>query len=65
MYLGHTKPFQDLTTNLMKWLLENQVTIMLTPIQDKKAQEICWLLYTTKQLICVDLGTAITIAIGI
>jgi len=47
------------------WLTKAQVNITLTLIQDKKAQEICWLLYTTKQSNCGDLAQAITAAIGL
>jgi len=43
--------------------MDKQVNITLTPIQDEKAQEICWLIYTTKQTNCGDLATAIAMAI--
>jgi len=49
----------------MNWLNEAQFNITLTLIQEEKAQEICWLLYTTKQSNCGDLAKAITAAIGL
>jgi len=63
--LGHTKLPQDIILQINKWLADEQISIMLTPIQDKKAQQICWLVYTTKQTNCGDLATAITKAIGL
>jgi len=47
-----------------KWLMDEQILITLTPIQEEKAQEIYWLLYTTKQSNCEDLAKAITAVIG-
>jgi len=37
----------------------------MTPIQEEKAQEICWLIYTTKNLHCEDLAQAISAVIRI
>jgi len=65
IYLGHTKPLPDIITQTNTWLMEEQVLITLTPIQEEKAQEICWFLYTTKQSNCGDLATAINVAIGL
>jgi len=50
---------------LLNLTTKNIFTITLTPIQEEKAKEVCWLLYTTKQLNCRDLAQAITMAIGI
>ncbi len=50
---------------MSKWLTDKQVQISLTPIQEEKAQEICWLLYTTKQTNCKDLAKAIAVTIGL
>jgi len=65
VYLGHTKPMTEILTQMKGWLTETQTTICLTPIQEEKAQEICWLSYTTKQLNCTDLAIAIMASIGI
>jgi len=51
-------------TTVNKWLIDEQVLIFLTLIQEEKAQEICWLLYMTKQSNCEDLAKAIAVAIG-
>jgi len=64
--MGHTKPLMEiLQQQLTIWSTEAQVQVTLTPIQDGWAQEICWLLYTTKQLNCSDLAQAISTAIGL
>jgi len=55
----------ELLTQMKGWLAETQMMISLTPIQEEKAQEICWLLYTTKQSNCTDLAIAIMATIGI
>jgi len=65
VYLRHTKPITKILTQMKTWLSEAQMTISLTPIQEEKAQEICWLSYTTKQSNCTDLAIAITAMIGI
>jgi len=63
--LGHTKCLQEIILHTNKWLVEEQVSIMLTPIQYEKAQEICWLVYTNKHTNCGNLAIAITKAIGL
>ncbi len=64
-YFGHTKPFPDIMATMNKWLMDGQVQISLTLIQEEKAQGICWLLYTTKQSNCEDLTKAIAATIGL
>jgi len=59
------KPITEILTQMKTWLLEAQMMISLTPIQEEKAQEICWLLYTMKQSNCTNLVIAITAVIGI
>jgi len=65
IYLGHTKPFPDIMSEMRKWLMDEQIQISLTLIQEEKAHEICWLLYMTKQTNCKDLAKAIAAAIGL
>jgi len=65
IHLGHTKSPAEILAQMTKWMTEEQVQIMLMPIQDEKAQEICWLVYTTKNLHCKDLAKAISTTIGI
>jgi len=64
-YLGHMKSFLDIMMTMNKWLTDEQVLISLTPIQEEKAQEICWLFFMTKQSNCEDLTKAIAVAIGL
>jgi len=65
VYIGHTKLMTEIMTQMKVWLVETQMTISLTSIQEEKAQEICWPLYTMKQSNCMDLAIAITATIGI
>jgi len=65
IYLGHTKTLAEILAQITKYMTDEQVQIMLTPIQDKKAQEICWLVYTTKNLHYEDLAKAISTTIRI
>jgi len=65
IYLGHTKPFPEIMSEMSKWLMDEQIQISLTPIQEEKVQEICWLIYTTRNLNCKDLAWAISAAIRI
>ena len=65
IYLGHTRTLADILTQTNTWMTKEQVHITLTPIQEEKAKEVCWLLYTTKQSNCRDLAQGITVAIGI
>jgi len=59
------KTLADILAQTNKWMTDKQVLITLIPIQEEKVQEICWLLYMTKQLNCEDLAQAITAVIGI
>jgi len=63
--MGHTKTLAKILTQTIKLMTDKQVSITLTPIQEEKAQEICWLLYMTKQSNCKNLAQAITAVIGI
>jgi len=65
IYLGHMKPLAKILTQTNTWMNNKHMLILLTPIQEEKAQEICWLLYTTKASNCKDLARAIATAIGI
>jgi len=52
IYLGHIKTLAKSLVQTNIWMTDKQVLILLTAIPEEKVQEICWLLYTTKQSNC-------------
>ncbi len=64
LYAGHTVTFPTLAAGLAEWLTTRNTTITLTPIQSEHATDICWLVYSTKNTNCQELGMALTILLG-
>jgi len=64
LYAGHTITFPTLAAWLAEWLTIRNTTITLTPIQSEHATDICWLVYSTKNTNCKELGMALTTLLG-
>jgi len=60
LYTGHTIAFQTLVVGMAEWLTTRNASLTLTLIQLEHATDICWLVYSTKNINCQELGTALT-----
>ncbi len=63
-YAGHTINFLTLSTGMAEWLCTRNATLTLTPIQSEHATDLCWLVYSTKNTNCQDLGKALMNLLG-
>jgi len=64
VYTGHTIAFQTLVAGLAEWLTTRNASLTLTPIQSEHAINICWLVYSTKNTNCQELGTTLSTLLG-
>jgi len=64
VYTGHTVAFQTLVVGLAEWLTTRNASLTLTLIQSEHAINICWLVYSTKNTNCQELGTTLSTLLG-
>jgi len=64
LYAGHMVNFATLSMGMAEWLHTQNATLTLTPIQSEHATDLCWLVYSTKNTNCQDLGKALVNLLG-